>query len=80
MDVYDLLVIVPGLLLLGFEAATIWSIVLFIQDVLKAKADGRKVSTGVKAFFFTMIALNVLVVGIVVLIIVLSFMTGTAGM
>ena len=80
MDVYDLLVMVPVLILLGFVAATIWSMVLFIQDSMKAKADGRKVSTGVKAFFITMIVFNVLAVGFVFMIMVLSFATGTAGM
>ena len=80
MDVYDLLVMVPVLILLGFVAATIWSMVLFIQDSMKAKADGRKVSTVVKAFFITMIVFNVLAVGFVFMIMVLSFMTGTAGM
>ncbi len=80
MDVYDLLVMVPVLILLGFVAATIWSMVLFIQDSMKAKADGRKVSTVVKAFFITMIVFNVLAVGFVFMIMVLSFATGTAGM
>jgi len=80
MDVYDLLVMVPVLILLGFVAATIWSMVLFIQDSMKAKADGRKVSTVVKAFFITMIGFNVLAVGFVFMIMALSFATGTAGM
>ena len=80
MDIFDLIVVVPVLILLGFVAATIWSMVLFIQDSLKAKADGRKVSTVVKAFFITMIVFNFLAVGFVFMIMVLSFATGTAGM
>ena len=79
MDIYDVLEILTGIILLAFGAATIWSIIAFIQEVSKAKADGRKVKTGVKAFFITMMVLNALIVGFFIVIFVLA-MVGLAGM
>lgn len=79
MDIYNVLEILTFNILLVFGAATIWSIIVFVQEVSKAKADGRKVKTGVKAFFITMMVLNALIVGLFIVIFILAI-TGLAGM
>ena len=66
-------------IVLAYGAATVWAVVSFISDCSSAKKEGRKVKTGLKAFFITMMTLNAIVVAIIALIFVIAI-TGMAGM
>lgn len=66
-------------IVLAYGAATVWSVVAFLSDLSSAKKEGRKVKTGLKAFFITMMTLNAIVVAIFALIFVIAI-TGMSGM
>jgi len=71
--------IIFWLIVLAFGAATVWAVVGFISDCSSAKKEGRKVKTGLKAFFITMMTLNAIVVAFFALIFVIAI-TGMSGM
>ena len=64
---------------LAYGAATVWSVVAFFSDLSSAKKEGRKVKTGIQAFFVTMMTLTAIVVGFSILIFMIAI-TGMSGM